>query len=63
MAADAGASLCHTCTSVREVKGRLGQTYLMCRNEAIAAKYLPQPVLRCIGYLPIGSPADAEHDD
>jgi hypothetical protein len=46
------ASLCHTCTFVREVTGRLGQTYLMCRNEAIPAKYLPQPVLQCLGYAP-----------
>jgi hypothetical protein len=45
-------SLCHTCAFVREVKGRLGQTYLMCQNEAIAAKYLPQPVLQCVGYAP-----------
>ena len=50
------ASLCHTCTFVREVKGRLGQTYLMCQNEAIPAKYLPQPVLQCVGYSPVLPP-------
>ena len=43
-------SLCHTCVFVRKVRGRLGQTYLMCQNEAIPAKYLPQPVLQCTGY-------------
>jgi hypothetical protein len=47
------ASLCLTCIFVREVKGRLGQTYLMCQNEAIPAKYLPQPVLQCVGYAPV----------
>jgi hypothetical protein len=47
------ASLCHTCIFVREVKGRLGQTYLMCQNDEIAAKYLPQPVLQCVGYSPV----------
>ena len=45
-------SLCHTCSFVREVSGRYGQIYLLCRNEAIAAKYLPQPVLECAGYSP-----------
>ena len=57
------ASLCHTCTFVREVKGRLGQTYLMCRNEAIAAKYLPQPVLQCVGYAPVSPPDDEPSRD
>ena len=46
-------SLCHTCVFVRKVTGRLGQTYLMCQNEAIPAKYLPQPVLQCVGYAPV----------
>ena len=59
----APASLCHTCTFVREVKGRLGQTYLMCRNEAIPAKYLPQPVLACVGYSPVSSSEDAQGGD
>jgi hypothetical protein len=54
------ASLCHTCTFVREVTGRLGQTYLMCRNEAIPAKYLPQPVLQCVGYAPVSAPEETE---
>ena len=30
-------------------RGRRGQTYLMCQNDSIAAKYLPQPVLQCVG--------------
>lgn len=44
-------SLCATCDFVRRVQGRLGQTYLLCRNERIAAKYPPQPVLDCPGYV------------
>ncbi len=43
-------SLCPSCRFVREVQGRLGQRYLLCRNEAIAAKYPAQPVRRCTGY-------------
>jgi hypothetical protein len=41
---------------VRKVTGRLGQTYLMCQNEAIPAKYLPQPVLQCAGYAAVTPP-------
>lgn len=51
-----GASLCQTCTYVRKVKGRLDQTYLMCQNDAVASKYLPQPVLQCVGYTPLERP-------
>jgi len=43
-------SLCVSCDFVRRVRGRLGQTYLLCRNERIAAKYPPQPVPSCLGY-------------
>ena len=50
------ASLCPTCTFVREVTGRLGQTYLMCQNDTIPAKYLPQPVLQCTGYTAVAPP-------
>ena len=49
-------SLCDTCVFVREVSGRRGQVYLLCQNDAIAAKYLPQPVLECGGYEPTGRP-------
>ena len=55
-------SLCHTCVFVRKVTGRLGQTYLMCQNEAILAKYLPQPVLQCVGYSPVLPPEDSAWD-
>ena len=58
----APASLCHTCTFVREVKGRLGQVYLMCQNEAIPAKYLPQPVLECVGYSPVPPPESSARE-
>jgi len=43
-------SLCHSCAFVRLVHGRRGQTYFLCRNEAIPLKYPPQPVSRCVGY-------------
>ncbi|MBK7779248.1 MAG: hypothetical protein IPJ58_00380 [Ardenticatenia bacterium] len=43
-------SLCGSCDFVRRVHGRRGQTYLLCGNERIAAKYPPQPVLNCPGY-------------
>jgi hypothetical protein len=51
-------SLCHTCSFVRTVQGRRDQTYLLCRNETVAAKYPPQPVVACPGYIP-GSPGEA----
>jgi hypothetical protein len=43
-------SLCNSCSFVRVVAGRRGQRYLLCRNEAIPAKYPPQPVFACTGY-------------
>jgi hypothetical protein len=43
-------SLCHSCVFVREVKGRRGQTYLLCRNKTIPWKYPRQPVVTCTGY-------------
>ena len=45
-----GSSLCQICAFVREVKGRHGQTYLLCRNTAIPDKYPRQPVVACPGY-------------
>ena len=45
-------SLCPGCVHVRLVTGRRGQTYLLCRNDAIADKYPPQPVVSCPGYAP-----------
>ena len=46
-------SLCHGCSSARKVSGRLDQTYLLCRNEAVAEKYPVQPVRACGGYRPV----------
>ena len=43
-------SLCSGCAWVKLVAGRRGQTYLLCRNERIPAKYPPQPVLACPGF-------------
>jgi hypothetical protein len=45
-------SLCRSCSYVRHVHGRRGQTYLLCRNHAIAARYPRQPVRSCPGYEP-----------
>jgi len=45
-------TLCRSCSSVRLVAGRRGQTYLLCRNPAIPAKYPRQPVRSCPGYEP-----------
>jgi hypothetical protein len=45
-------TLCASCAFVRHVNGRRGQTYLLCRNENIAAKYPRQPILTCPGYQP-----------
>jgi hypothetical protein len=44
-------SLCPSCSFKRDVRGRQGQTYLLCSNEAIDAKYPPQPVLDCPVFL------------
>lgn len=46
------ASLCWSCAHVRVTKGKLGQSYLLCRNDEVPVKYAPQPVLRCPGYRP-----------
>jgi hypothetical protein len=45
-------SLCLSCLFVRTVRGRGGQQYLLCRNEAVGEKYPRQPVLTCCGYEP-----------
>jgi hypothetical protein len=45
-------SLCTMCAHVRLVRGRLGQTYLLCTSEDVAAKYPPQPVVSCPAYDP-----------
>jgi hypothetical protein len=44
-------SLCFSCTFVKQVTGRHQQTYLLCRNETIEAKYPRQPVLTCSGFV------------
>jgi hypothetical protein len=46
-------SLCQSCSFKRDVHGRRGQHYLLCRNESIDAKYPAQPVLACGGYSPL----------
>src|SRR5262245_66695329 len=49
------ASLCRSCRFVRTVRGRRGQQYLLCRNDAVPEKYPRQPVLSCDGYEPTSS--------
>ena len=44
------ASLCASCSFMREVAGRRGQRYLLCRSPAIDVKYPPQPVVSCVAY-------------
>jgi hypothetical protein len=51
-------SLCQSCSFKRDVHGRRGQHYLLCRNESIDAKYPPQPVLACLGYRPRAEKAE-----
>lgn len=50
-------TLCRSCAHVRVTRGKLGQEYLLCRSEAVPAKYPPQPVLRCAAYAPSLPPA------
>jgi hypothetical protein len=50
------ASLCRSCGFVYPVAGRHRQRYLLCRNDMIEAKYPPQPVVACAGYLPVEAP-------
>ena len=50
-------SLCASCAFMRPVQGRRGQRYLLCGNEAIDARYPPQPVGACAGYAPAGRSA------
>lgn len=55
-------SLCETCRYMRETRGRREQRYLLCRNETIPAKYLPQPVVACLGYALSGDAGQARDD-
>ena len=52
-------SLCITCSWMRVTQGKRGQHYLLCRNDAIPAKYLPQPVVRCAGWAATAEGAGA----
>ena len=45
-----GRSLCLACVFSRAVSGRLGQAYVLCRNDSIPEKYPRQPVRACDGY-------------
>jgi hypothetical protein len=48
-------SLCESCTSMREVVSGKGSRFLLCQLSATNpafAKYPPQPIVRCSGYLP-----------
>ena len=52
----AAPTLCRSCVHLRITRGKLGQEYLLCCNDAIPVKYAPQPVLRCPGYAPVAAP-------
>lgn len=54
-------SLCLSCIHGRVVTGRYEQTYLLCRNETVDAKYPRQPVTTCLGYR--RAPSDMPHED
>jgi hypothetical protein len=56
-------SLCTSCRFVRAVRGRRGQQYLLCRNDAVPEKYPRQPVLSCHGYERSFSPGSAGEGD
>ncbi|MBA4192038.1 MAG: hypothetical protein C0467_29015 [Planctomycetaceae bacterium] len=48
-------SLCETCGSMREIVTPRGSRFLMCRlaaTDPTFAKYPPQPVVHCSGYVP-----------
>ena len=46
----AHAGLCGSCSFMRRVSGRLGQAYVLCRNEEIPVRYPSLPVRACVGY-------------
>lgn len=46
-------SLCQTCAFARLVRGRLGQTYILCRSDAVPDKYPRQPIRSCTGFEPL----------
>jgi hypothetical protein len=50
--------MCTSCVFVRQVTGRLGKSYLLCRNEDVPEKYPRQPRLSCDGY----QEQDTEHE-
>jgi hypothetical protein len=48
-------SLCETCGWVRAVVTPKGSRFLLCRqaqSDPAYPKYPPQPVIRCVGYVP-----------
>jgi hypothetical protein len=55
-------SLCGSCLFARDVQGRRGQIYKLCRNENVAAKYPAQPVLACGGFKHVDGEAGAKID-
>ena len=50
----ADGSLCNACLHVREVTSARGSRFLLCRksqDDQRYAKYPPQPVIRCAGFM------------
>jgi hypothetical protein len=51
-------SLCRGCAHVQLITSDKGSTFLLCRlslSDKRFAKYPPQPVVACAGYVPAGS--------
>jgi len=59
----ASSSLCHTCSFVRVVAGRLDQVYLLCQNDLLPERYPRQPNRGCEGYTPMRRAADEPAPD
>lgn len=57
------ASLCATCSHVREITSGSGSCFLLCqlsRTDRQYQKYPPQPVVQCEGYEKQPAPPDRQ---
>ena len=66
MASMTGRSLCGHCVHMRPITSARGSVFLLCQlglRDACYAKYPPQPVVRCSGYVPSAGELLVEPDD
>jgi hypothetical protein len=59
------ASLCETCSHMREIHTARSR-FLLCElsaTDAVYPKYPPQPIVRCDGYQPRGKAEQDEQGD